>query len=215
MRDGHDHCDGPGSPGLKPQAKIMRPAGARRTCTAGAIEHSPGFQPRALFAAFFAVLFLAAFAAAADDADPAQRFLGEWDGPANVYDDLQAMRPTTAHVAIRRSRDDPRLLIVETTIFEKQRLRFTRCELAGPGELRVRDDVLLGEHRVKVDGVVRARTAKRIEEAEIHFFVETPQGDYRPYYEIVFAAERAAEKPAPKPAAAPAAAPPAAGPPAK
>jgi hypothetical protein len=139
-----------------------------------------------------------AFAGAAEDA--AARFIGSWEGPANAYDDAQAMQPTNAKLSIRRSADDPKRLIVELTLFGDRLSRFTKCELTDAGELRVRDELLVQFQRVRVEGRLRSLTGKRIEEGLIQFFVETPQGDYRPYYTVKFAAQRAAASaPAPPP----------------
>jgi hypothetical protein len=178
-------------------------------------------QPGATTAALgLALLCLAALAAAGEkvEVDPAARFLGVWEGPANVYDDLQVMRTTTAHVVIRRAKDDDKYLTVQLTVFDDKLSRFTRCEPVNPGELRVRDEVLVDQLRIKVDGVLRSFNGKRLDEAQIRFFVETPQGDFRPYYAVTFAAQRLAERgaapavspsPEPTPATTPA---PAAGP---
>jgi hypothetical protein len=148
-------------------------------------------------------LFLTGVALAAETPDPAARFLGEWEGPANVYDDTQVLRPTHARLKITRSSEPQPLYVVELTLFDKQLSRFTRCELADAGELRVRDELLVDLRRIKVEGVLRSRDGRRLEEGLIRYFVETPQGDFRPYYAVKLAAKRVEAAPPEKPRTAP------------
>lgn len=128
--------------------------------------------------------------AAEETPDPAARFLGRWEGPANVYDDHNAIKPTNATLTIKRSASDPQYLIVELTILKKQTMRLTRCELLNSGELRVREEVMSDLRRLRVDGVLKSRRGTRIEEGYIRFFVETESGDFRPYYAVKLAAKR-------------------------
>jgi len=144
---------------------------------------------------------------AAPPADPAVRFLGKWEGPANVYDDQQVMRPTNAALNVFRSPDDPRYYIVELTVLDDRLSRFTKCELVNAGEMRLHDEVMVDLRRVKVSGVLKSLNGQRIEEGDVRFFVETPQGDFRLYYAVKLAVRRMKEQPPAAPEAAPASAP--------
>jgi hypothetical protein len=144
-----------------------------------------------LIAACLLLLFSAAWAADPTP-DPASRFIGSWEGPANVYDDYFVMKPTNAKLTIARNAADPKLLVVEMTLFGDKLSRFTRCELVGPGELRIADEVLVEARHVKVEGSLKARGIHLIEEGQISFFVET-NGQWRPYYSVKMAVKRIAE----------------------
>jgi len=139
---------------------------------------------------FLLLLFAAPLWAAEATPDPAARFLGQWEGPANVYDDLNAIKPTNTALNITRSKSEPQYLVVELTILKTQTMRLTKCELHSPGELRVREEVMSDLRRLRVDGVLKSRHGTRIEEGYIRFFVETETGDFRPYYTVKLAAKR-------------------------
>lgn len=145
--------------------------------------------------------FLLLILLAAKPTDPAHRFLGSWEGPANVYDDTQVMKPTNARVVIAPAADRPGEYLVELTLFGDKLSRFTHCRLVKEGELRVQDEVTVDLRRVKVDGTLKARGADRIDEGYILFLVETPNGGFRPYHTVKFAAKRRPEvaPPAPTP----------------
>ncbi|MDP8224184.1 MAG: hypothetical protein P9L99_12550 [Candidatus Lernaella stagnicola] len=147
-------------------------------------------------------LWLAAtMAAAAEDQDPAFRFLGHWQGPANVYEDSGVLKPTNATAKIERGTDAK--YVVEVTVLGDKLTRFTQCTLKHVGEMTVREEVLVDLRKVRVKGVLRSLNGRRIEEGHIQFFVETPQGDYRPYYAIKFAAKRVPKPTEPSPAPIP------------
>lgn len=160
-----------------------------------------------LAALLWFVLALAGSARAAEQAtsvvDPAFRFLGKWEGPANVYDDHQVLRPTNARLNVFRSPDDPRYYVVELTVLDDRLSRFTKCELVNTGEMRLRDEVMVDLRRVKVSGVLKSLNGQRIEEGDVRFFVETPQGDFRPYYSVKLAVRRVQEQPPVSPDATP------------
>lgn len=143
---------------------------------------------------------LAAAAWAQPSRDPAQRFLGEWTGPANVYDDSQVLKPTNAQLRVLKAPGDSKKYVVELTIFGDKLTRLTQCELIHVGEMKVREDVMIDLRRVRVEGVLRSLTGRRIEEGHVRFFIETAQGDFRPYYAVKFAAKRvSAATPTPEP----------------
>jgi hypothetical protein len=145
-----------------------------------------------LLAALLLLVAVAGFAAEPAP-DPAHRFLGIWEGPANVYDDYQVMKPTNASLLIKPG-PEPGKYIVELTVFEDKLTRFMQCEIKNAGELTVREEVMVDLRKVRVQGLLKSRNGRRIEEGHIRFFVETPQGDYRPYYAVKFAAQRAQPK---------------------
>jgi hypothetical protein len=135
--------------------------------------------------------FLAVAAWAEPPRDAAHRFLGEWTGPANVYDDSQVLKPTNVRLKVSKSADNPQRYVVEMTIFGDKLTRLTQCELANTGEMTLRENVMVDLRRVRVEGVLRSRDGRRIHEGHARFFIETAQGDFRPYYAVKFAAKRA------------------------
>jgi len=153
------------------------------------------------------LLFVPLLVWAADETsptpDPAARFLGTWAGPANVYDDYYAIKPTNAKLVIKRSTANPEYFVVELTLFGDKLSRFTQCRLVSAGEMRVADEVMVDARRVKVEGVLKSRNGHLIDEGHIRFFVET-DGQFRPYYAVKLAAKREAQpSPTPTPEASP------------
>lgn len=162
-------------------------------------------KPRSWFL-FLAFLLVAATGLAEGPNISGRRFIGNWEGPANVYDDHHVMTPTKARLSIFPSTVDSRFYIVEMKWMSNKMSRFTRCTLISEGELRVRDQVRVNLDTIHVDGVLRSRDGTRIEEGHIGFFVRTPEGEDRPYSSIKLAASRVSPAtPTPEPAATPAA----------
>ncbi|NLH49818.1 MAG: hypothetical protein GX444_14650 [Myxococcales bacterium] len=142
-------------------------------------------------------LLLPAIALGAAPVDPAGRFLGTWEGPANVYDDSQVMKPTNVKVIVKPADGRPGEYVVELTLFGDKLSRFTHCRLRQEDELQVRDEVRVDLRRVRVEGVLKSRRPDRIEEGYVLFNVETATGAFRPYYVIKFAAKRLPAAPPP------------------
>jgi len=135
--------------------------------------------------------------------DTGRLFLGNWEGPANVFDEQNVMTTTNARLSIFPAPGDARHFVVELTLFRDRVSRFTRCTLVNDNELRVRDEVLVDLRRVRVDGFLRTRDGTRLEEGYIRFFVDEGRGDFRPYYAVKLAAQRVAvNTPTPPPVAA-------------
>jgi hypothetical protein len=138
------------------------------------------------------MVLTACAAAFAQSTDAARLFLGNWEGPANVFDEQNVATPTNAKLSIFPAPNDPRRYVVELTLFGDKVSRFTRSTLVDDHELRVRDDVLVELRRVRADGVLRTSDGVRIEEGYIRFFVDDGGGDFRPYYAVKLMAKRVA-----------------------
>ncbi len=137
------------------------------------------------------LLAVMAIATPARTADPGRMFLGTWEGPANVFDEQNVLTPTNARLAIYPIANDAQHYLVEMVLFGERSMRFTRCKLINEKELRVRDEVLIEQQRIRVDGVLHTQDGSRIEDGLIRFFVHVGDGDYRPYYAVKLMARRA------------------------